>query len=158
MCYGARIFAASEKKESQISAEMVENLFSNIKPMNLLRGFGKPLLWNKLVGSWYLFKLLDVDETLEVKPKGEAKRAQENLIKMGLDALPSLMAKNARLIDAHQTYCEWLKSGASQNPYENHIRKSDVARRHRYNIEIKQARVVEVIKQIKKNRLSEYDS
>ena len=93
-------------------------------------------------------KLLKSSETLEQSPQGEAKRAHDTLVRIGARALPALRAKNKRLIAEHQAYSESLKSGPSPNPYENYALKSDAEKRYRYVIEVRQARIVDLIEEI----------
>lgn len=81
---------------------------------------------------------------------GRAKAAHEWLVKRGMRALPGLEAANRRLIERHVAYSEHLKSGPSWNPYENYGRRSDQERAYLYVIELQQARVVDVIEQIRK--------
>lgn len=107
-------------------------------------------MWEQFTISRKISKLLKSCETLERSPQGEAKRAHDTLVKMGAKALPALRAKNEQLIAEHQRYSEWLKSGPSPNPYDNYALKSDAEKRNRYVIEIKQARVVDVIEEIER--------
>lgn len=62
--------------------------------------------------------------------------------------IASLEGKNDRLIAEWLAYSERLKTGPSSNPFENYDMRSDAEKCYRYVIETKQARVVDVIKQI----------
>ena len=97
---------------------------------------------------WNIRKLLKSCDMLERYPEGEPRQAHEILVKIGSRALPALKAKNEHLIAEHQAYSRWLKKGPFSNPYENYALKSDADKRYRYVIEIKQARVVDVIEEI----------
>lgn len=112
-------------------------------------------MWNKLIISWNISKLLNSCETLEQIPQGESKKAYDTLVKMGAKVLPALKDKNAQLINEHLLYSEWLKSGSSPNPYENYALKSNAEKRYRYVIEVKQARIVDVMEEIEGIRGSE---
>ena len=112
-------------------------------------------MWERIRTWRNITKLLKSCETLERSPRGESNRAHDALVKIGARALPALRAKNERLIAEHQAYSEWLKSGPSANPYENHALKSDAEKKYRYILEIKQARVVDVIENIERTGGSE---
>ena len=105
-------------------------------------------MWEPFTIWWNIRKLLKSCDTLERYPQGESKRAYEILVKIGSRALPALRAKNEQLIAEHQAYSDRLKAGQSSNPYENYALKSDAEKRYRYVIEIKQARIVDVIEEI----------
>jgi hypothetical protein len=80
---------------------------------------------------------------------GSAKKAHDILVRMGPRALPALRAHNQRLIAEHEAYSEWLKSGPSQNSYENYGRRTVAEKAYRYVIELRQDRIVDVIEAIK---------
>jgi len=104
--------------------------------------------WKRFTVSGNIYTLIKSSDTLERYPEGESKRAYDRLVKMGPRALQALQARNARLIAEHQAYSESLKVGPSWNPYENYGQKSDAEKRYRYVIEIRQARIVDVITEI----------
>ena len=105
-------------------------------------------MWEQFTISRNVSKLLKSCETLERSPQGESKHAHDTLVKFGARALPALRAKNEQLIAERQAYSEWLKSGPSSNPNENYSLRSDAEKRYRCVIEVKQARVVDLIEEI----------
>ena len=71
------------------------------------------------------------------------------MISYGDIALPMLEEYNLYLLNEHQRYCEKLKSGSSENQYNNYSRKSEYQKQYRYVIEFRQARIVDVIEAIR---------
>jgi hypothetical protein len=106
-------------------------------------------MFGNLAISWKIYKLLQGCENLERHPQGDAKRAFEELVALGPKALPALEKINQSQIAEYQTYCEKLKSGPSANPYENYGLRSDAQKQHRHVIEMRQARIVDVIEAIR---------
>jgi hypothetical protein len=106
----------------------------------------------KFAISRYISNMLKSCETLERSPKGEAKHAYDTLVNLGAKALPALRAKKEQLIAEHQVYLEWLNSGASSNPYKNYSQKSDAEKRYRYVLEVKQARIIDLIEEIERTQ------
>jgi hypothetical protein len=87
-------------------------------------------------------------DRLTIPLEGRAKEAHSRLVNIGSRALPALREKNERLIAEHQAYREWLRTGLSSNPLENYSLKSDAEKQYRHVIEMQQARVLNVIKEI----------
>jgi hypothetical protein len=108
-------------------------------------------MWNQLAIFWNVSRLLKSCETLELSLQGKPKRAHDKLVKLGAKALPTLRSRNRRLIAEHRAYSDWLKSGPSTNPFQNFGLKSDTEKHHRYVIEMKQARVADVIEDIERS-------
>ncbi len=107
-------------------------------------------LWKRFTVLGNIYTLTKSSDTLDRSPEGESKRAFDRLVKIGSRALPTLQARNLKLIGQHERYSNQLKSGSFWNPYDNYGAKSDSDKRYRYVIEIKQARVVDVIEEIER--------
>lgn len=110
--------------------------------------------WKRLTVAGNIHTLIrGVDLSSHGQPlTGAAKAAHDWLVNRGTRALPALEAANRRLIDRHVAYSEHLKSGPSWNPYENYGQRSHAERAYRYVIEVQQARVVDVIEEIRNGR------
>lgn len=107
--------------------------------------------WKRFTVSGCIATLIESSETLGRSPTGQSKRAHDSLVKMHRRALPALRKRNEQLIVEHVAYSEALKAGPSWNPYENYQQKSDAEKHYRYVIEIKQARIVDVIEAIERS-------
>jgi heme oxygenase len=90
-------------------------------------------MWDQLIISMNISRLLKSSETLERNLTGKQKKAHDKLVKLGAKAL---------------AYTERLKSGSSSNPLENYSMRSDAEKYYRYIIEMKQARIMDVIEEI----------
>lgn len=110
--------------------------------------------WKRLTISGNIHKLIKgIDLSSHGQPlTGSARAAHDRLVKWDKQALPALESANRRLIDKHVWYSEHLKSGPSSNPYENYGRRSNQEKAYRYVIELQQARVVDVIEEIRNEK------